>query len=170
MRTVLPSGEIIEMPSGAWWAIQSPPPDHCTMERLPADGTAPARGIAAAPATGFIFASCSLPPTARWKTIHWMSGGTGRRSPAAEGAPAGGPPPAPATGFIFASCSLPPTARWKTIHWLSGDQSLANLYLLPTCGTQFYRHEEEWVRVYSEDLSPDERSEERRVGKECTSR
>ena len=40
---------------------------------------------------------------------------------------------------------------------LPGDQSLANLYLLPTCGTQFYRHEEEWVRVYSEDLSPDER-------------
>ena len=40
---------------------------------------------------------------------------------------------------------------------LSGEKGLANLYLLPTCGTQFYRHEQDWVRVYSEDLSSDER-------------
>jgi len=40
---------------------------------------------------------------------------------------------------------------------LPGGQSLANLYLLPTCGTQFYRHDGEWVRVYSEELSAEER-------------
>ena len=41
---------------------------------------------------------------------------------------------------------------------LPDDQRLANLYLLPTCGTQFYRHEEEWMKVYSEDLTADEKS------------
>jgi len=41
---------------------------------------------------------------------------------------------------------------------LPGDQRLANLYLLPTCGTQFYRHEQQWIKVYSEDLSADEKS------------
>jgi HAD superfamily hydrolase (TIGR01484 family) len=40
---------------------------------------------------------------------------------------------------------------------LPSDQRLANLYLLPTCGTQFYRHEHEWVRIYSEDLGADEK-------------
>jgi phosphomannomutase len=40
---------------------------------------------------------------------------------------------------------------------LPRDQSLANLYLLPTCGTQFYRYEEDWVRIYSEDLDADEK-------------
>jgi HAD superfamily hydrolase (TIGR01484 family) len=40
---------------------------------------------------------------------------------------------------------------------LRTDRSLANLSLLPTCGTQFYRYEQHWVRVYSEDLSPDQR-------------
>ena len=40
---------------------------------------------------------------------------------------------------------------------LPDDQRLANLYLLPTCGTQFYRHEGDWMRVYAEDLSADEK-------------
>ena len=40
---------------------------------------------------------------------------------------------------------------------LPGDQSLANLYLLPTCGTQFYRHSTRSGEGLSEDLSADER-------------
>lgn len=34
---------------------------------------------------------------------------------------------------------------------------LENLFLLPTCGTQFYRYDAGWIKVYAEDLSPDER-------------
>ena len=34
---------------------------------------------------------------------------------------------------------------------------LPGLFLLPTCGTKFYRYEGEWKLIYSEDLSKDER-------------
>ncbi|MGH9020698.1 MAG: HAD-IIB family hydrolase [Acidimicrobiales bacterium] len=40
---------------------------------------------------------------------------------------------------------------------LPDDQRLANLSLLPTCGTQFYEYAGHWSKVYSEDLSRDER-------------
>ncbi|MGA3218716.1 MAG: HAD-IIB family hydrolase [Acidimicrobiales bacterium] len=36
---------------------------------------------------------------------------------------------------------------------LPTDQSLANLSLLPTCGTQFFEYTGEWNRLYSEDLT-----------------
>ena len=39
---------------------------------------------------------------------------------------------------------------------LPGDDNFENLFLLPTCGTQFYRYEGHWVKVYSEDLTADE--------------
>ncbi len=32
-----------------------------------------------------------------------------------------------------------------------------NLSLLPTCGTQFYRYDGEWTKVYSEDLTAEQR-------------
>ncbi len=41
---------------------------------------------------------------------------------------------------------------------LATDERLANLSLLPTCGTKFYRYSGDWTKVYSEDLSADERS------------
>jgi HAD superfamily hydrolase (TIGR01484 family) len=36
---------------------------------------------------------------------------------------------------------------------LPTEQSLANLSLLPTCGTQFFEYTGEWNRLYSEDLT-----------------
>ncbi len=41
---------------------------------------------------------------------------------------------------------------------LPPQDSLGNLSLLPTCGTQFYRFESEWQKLYSEDLTVAEKS------------
>jgi HAD superfamily hydrolase (TIGR01484 family) len=41
---------------------------------------------------------------------------------------------------------------------LSDDERLANLSLLPTCGTQFFRYGADWKKVYSEDLAADEKA------------
>lgn len=37
------------------------------------------------------------------------------------------------------------------------DDRFANLFLLPTCGTKFFRYDKGWTKVYSEDLSPEQR-------------
>jgi HAD superfamily hydrolase (TIGR01484 family) len=34
----------------------------------------------------------------------------------------------------------------------------ANLTLLPTCGTKFYRYHGSWEKIYSEDFTPDEKA------------
>jgi hypothetical protein len=39
---------------------------------------------------------------------------------------------------------------------LPSDDHFENLFLLPTCGTQFYRYDGHWEKVYSEDLSNEE--------------
>ena len=36
---------------------------------------------------------------------------------------------------------------------LIADDSLANLSLLPTCGTKFYKYTGEWTKLYSEDFT-----------------
>ncbi|MGD0833524.1 MAG: HAD-IIB family hydrolase [Candidatus Dormibacteria bacterium] len=41
---------------------------------------------------------------------------------------------------------------------LPGDGRLAGLSLLPVCGTQFFQYAGGWTRLYSEDLTPEERS------------
>jgi phosphomannomutase len=41
---------------------------------------------------------------------------------------------------------------------LPRDERLANLPLLPTCGTQFFRYGADWKKVYSEDLAADEKA------------
>jgi len=41
---------------------------------------------------------------------------------------------------------------------LPDDERLANLSLLPTCGTKFFAHTGVWSKLYEEDLTPDERS------------
>jgi len=39
------------------------------------------------------------------------------------------------------------------------DEALTGLHLLPTCGTQYYRHADgAWTQVYAENLSDDEKS------------
>jgi HAD superfamily hydrolase (TIGR01484 family) len=42
---------------------------------------------------------------------------------------------------------------------LHGDDHFANLFLLPTCGTKFYRYVGYWSKLYSDDLSDAERRE-----------
>lgn len=41
---------------------------------------------------------------------------------------------------------------------LPRDERLSNLSLLPTCGTQFFRFDLDWKKVYSEDLAADEKA------------
>jgi hypothetical protein len=41
---------------------------------------------------------------------------------------------------------------------LTADERLANLSLLPTCGTQFFQYAGGWTRLYAEDLTPDEKA------------
>ena len=41
---------------------------------------------------------------------------------------------------------------------LPDDERLKDLYLLPTCGTQFYEYVGHWSKVYSEDLTEEERA------------
>ncbi len=40
---------------------------------------------------------------------------------------------------------------------MPSDEHFSNLFLLPTCGTQLYRYENGWTKVYSEDLTLEER-------------
>ena len=40
---------------------------------------------------------------------------------------------------------------------LSNDKRLANLYILPTSGTKFFQYEGNWKKLYSEDLTADEK-------------
>ncbi len=46
----------------------------------------------------------------------------------------------------------------QLIAHLRHDDRLKDLYLLPTCGTKFYRHRAGWEELYSEDLTAQERS------------
>jgi phosphomannomutase len=40
---------------------------------------------------------------------------------------------------------------------LPHDGSLANLSLLPTCGTKFFQYKRDWKKLYSEDFTADEK-------------
>lgn len=52
-----------------------------------------------------------------------------------------------------------PQFEEQVLAGLPHDQRLANLSLLPTCGTKFLRYDEgKWAEIYSEDLSPAERA------------
>jgi phosphomannomutase len=42
---------------------------------------------------------------------------------------------------------------------LPGGVRLGNLFLLPTCGTKFYRYERHWEKVYSEDFTAGEKAQ-----------
>jgi phosphomannomutase len=46
----------------------------------------------------------------------------------------------------------------QVLSQLLHDQSLENLSILPTCGTQFFRYTGAWNKVYSEDLTADEKA------------
>jgi phosphomannomutase len=40
---------------------------------------------------------------------------------------------------------------------LPHDERMADLSLLPTCGTEFFRYSGNWKKIYSEDLTPEEK-------------
>lgn len=50
-----------------------------------------------------------------------------------------------------------PQFEKQLISHLPQDQSLSNLSLLPTCGTKFFRYAGHWDKIYSEDLTADEK-------------
>jgi HAD superfamily hydrolase (TIGR01484 family) len=50
-----------------------------------------------------------------------------------------------------------PQFEKQLLSTLPHDARLANLFLLPTCGTQFFRYAGDWTRIYSEDLTADEK-------------
>jgi HAD superfamily hydrolase (TIGR01484 family) len=50
-----------------------------------------------------------------------------------------------------------PQFEKQVLSHLPHDQRLANLSLLPTCGTKFFRYSEGWKKIYSEDFTSDEK-------------
>ena len=49
--------------------------------------------------------------------------------------------------------------KQQVLSHLHQDERLKDLSILPTCGTQFYRYDGAWQKLYSEDLSADEKQE-----------
>ena len=50
-----------------------------------------------------------------------------------------------------------PQFQTQVVGHLPADSDLANLSLLPTCGTKFFVYDGEWKKLYSEDLSPEQK-------------
>ena len=50
-----------------------------------------------------------------------------------------------------------PQFEKQVVSKLPHDQRLANLSLLPTCGTKFYQYSGDWKKLYEEDFTGDER-------------
>jgi phosphomannomutase len=46
-----------------------------------------------------------------------------------------------------------PQFQKQVLSHLAADERSKNLSLLPTCGTQFYRYDGSWEKIYSDDLS-----------------
>ena len=50
-----------------------------------------------------------------------------------------------------------PQFEKQLLSHLPKDGHLANLSLLPTCGTKFYQYAGDWKKLYSEDFTPEEK-------------
>jgi len=50
-----------------------------------------------------------------------------------------------------------PQFEKQVLSHLAHDGSLANLSLLPTCGTKFFRYTGDWKKIYSEDFTSEEK-------------
>ncbi len=50
-----------------------------------------------------------------------------------------------------------PQFEKQVLAHLPHDTRLANLSLLPTCGTKFYQYSGDWKKIYSEDFTADEK-------------
>ncbi len=51
-----------------------------------------------------------------------------------------------------------PQFEKQLLSHLPHDERLANLSLLPTCGTKFYQYAGDWKKLYSEDFTPKEKA------------
>ena len=51
-----------------------------------------------------------------------------------------------------------PQFEKQVLSHLRHHKSFANLSILPTCGTKFFRYTGEWKELYSEDFTPDEKT------------
>ena len=50
-----------------------------------------------------------------------------------------------------------PQFEKQLLSFLPHDERLANLSILPTCGTKFFRYTGDWEKIYSEDFTADEK-------------
>jgi phosphomannomutase len=50
-----------------------------------------------------------------------------------------------------------PQFQKQVLAHLSEDQRLTNLSLLPTCGTQFYKYDQIWQKLYAEDFTSEQK-------------
>jgi phosphomannomutase len=50
-----------------------------------------------------------------------------------------------------------PQFQKQVLSDLVADERLTNLSLLPTCGTQFYKYEKSWAKIYSEDFTSEQK-------------
>ena len=50
-----------------------------------------------------------------------------------------------------------PQFQKQVLSHFSNQECLKNLSLLPTCGTQFYKYEDGWKKVYAEDFTSEEK-------------
>jgi phosphomannomutase len=50
-----------------------------------------------------------------------------------------------------------PQFQKQVLSHLTSDERLKNLSLLPTCGTQFYRYETGWEKLYAEDFTSEQK-------------
>jgi phosphomannomutase len=50
-----------------------------------------------------------------------------------------------------------PQFQKQVLSHLTGDERLKNLSLLPTCGTQFYKFEKDWTKLYAEDFTSEQK-------------
>jgi phosphomannomutase len=60
-----------------------------------------------------------------------------------------------------------PQFETQLLSHLPHDERLANLSLLPTCGTKFYQYSGDWKKLYEEDFSADQRGKIRSSLKEA---
>ena len=51
-----------------------------------------------------------------------------------------------------------PQFEKQVLSHLPQDESLTNLSILPTCGTEFFRYAGDWKKLYSEDFTPEEKA------------
>ncbi len=55
-----------------------------------------------------------------------------------------------------------PQFQKQVLSHLAGDDRLKNLSILPTCGTQFYKYDKGWQKLYAEDFTREQTRQDHR--------